>query len=1368
MKSQEIYSHLLKKRLKWLVIFIIGLNANSAAAAGYNASIQKSFPACTDYSEPYCTESDRAWAESGSFRTTGNGILTLKYWHTPGYINNEPLPVRILVKSDGHSSSIVYLTDLISGLTQIDGGGQGSDDRVEGYAKYKATNAGHVYDSNYSLIVGPIHGYNFAGYYQREGTTSVELKFEAEDPNPSEISKHPDKAGSASDNQGTSYHPSSEVCPGLPVYSVNTSYLNLVIEDMDFGCRSRGLDQSMRRVWSMRPSVSGMFGNGWSFEFESTLLADPLPKEDSILPSVVTISLGSGQIVEYKVSSQSALNESSIRVNYTRTTSGIGPLLSAVIDKTSGLGVYTFYDKHTKIKKTYTPKPGKPVQGRYRYRLAEVSDRNDNAIRLTYGASGLLTALTDATGRKTQFEYNAKNRVIKMTAFTGESASYQYDAAGNLVGSVDLAGNIIKYTYDAQHYPLTLSVAGKKTTFTYATNARGARYVSTVTEPDGAQRQYEFWYDVARITDPGGGVYYYSNNHGYTSQITNPLGQTTRIVHNAQFLPTQITDPLGRVSLLEYDANGNLTKLTDEIGKITKFAYDNFWNLKKTINALGQTSLYEYDSRHNLIKKISPMGKVTAYRFDQKGQITGITQPDGSQYVLTYDAHGNLNSLVDPLGKKTTLVSDAVGLNLVETSDPRGYKTQFDWDSNRRLTAIHRADNTSELFNRNCCSLTSIENRAGQITQFKRDSLYRLTGLIDPLGNVSSFGYNVNGDLISATDPLGQTVTTSYDAIHRPVLITDPLGGKIATWYDAVGNLVGLQDERNHATTMTYDNRDLLAGIKDPLGRTTSSYTRDGLGRLISVKNARGNRVAFTYDADGQLTTKRHNGLLTASYSRDVNGQLTAVTDVLGVKSFGYDAVGRVKTIAYPDGRKAVFSYDAAGNLIAIMYPTGLVVKYVYDELNRVVGVNFAGNSLNLSYDAAGDLVQEKRSNGVVSNYTYDAARQLTGIRHQKGTNIIANLVYTRNEAGHITQESGKWPIYPRYAAATTTATYNEANAILTANNDVFTHDLDGNLTRVTGSRRLSATYDPENRPKSITRGTTVTNYVYDGLGNRVQSKTGTATQTYYHDAAGRLLTAIDSATNSVTHYIHAGGRLIASGTPGKAYFFYHHNQIGSTLALTNQAGNVVAAFAYDPFGKVLARSGTVKTPFTFVGAYGVMEEAGDLFFMRHRYYDAVTGRFIQRDPIGFAGGQTNLYAYAGNEPINKIDPSGMAILGVTSDWDLLKTSVGLVVEGVGGAIIIGGSAPLVGTGLFVVGLAITIDGFIDIRGSSHAIANQSAKKMYPNAIIRNAKGIWTLDKYYHDEVFIHLDDYQKREIRYIIRGLNEIDEKNSSCLIPK
>jgi len=144
----------------------------------------------------------------------------------------------------------------------------------------------------------------------------------------------------------------------------------------------------------------------------------------------------------------------------------------------------------------------------------------------------------------------------------------------------------------------------------------------------------------------------------------------------------------------------------------------------------------------------------------------------------------------------------------------------------------------------------------------------------------------------------------------------------------------------------------------------------------------------------------------------------------------------------------------------------------------------------------------------------------------------------------------------------------------------------------------------------------------------------------YIYDPWGNLLAEANASNQITRKYIYGKG-LIALVTP-TARYCYHFDATGHTIALTDMAGTVVNSYAYEPFGQILAEQETIAQPFKFVGAYGVMAEPSGLYYMRARYYDPSVGRFISEDPIGFAGGDVNLSAYVGGNPLNRIDPSGL------------------------------------------------------------------------------------------------------------------------------
>ncbi len=124
---------------------------------------------------------------------------------------------------------------------------------------------------------------------------------------------------------------------------------------------------------------------------------------------------------------------------------------------------------------------------------------------------------------------------------------------------------------------------------------------------------------------------------------------------------------------------------------------------------------------------------------------------------------------------------------------------------------------------------------------------------------------------------------------------------------------------------------------------------------------------------------------------------------------------------------------------------------------------------------------------------------------------------------------------------------------------------------------------------------------------------------------------------------------------PTAQLYTYHYNGIGSTVAITDAAKTIVNKYFYSPFGQLTNQIETIPQPFKYAGRYGVMREPNNLYYMRARYYDADTGRFISEDPSGFNGG-INLYAYANNNPVNLIDPLGLEAgsSGWTEAWDVI------------------------------------------------------------------------------------------------------------------
>jgi len=173
-----------------------------------------------------------------------------------------------------------------------------------------------------------------------------------------------------------------------------------------------------------------------------------------------------------------------------------------------------------------------------------------------------------------------------------------------------------------------------------------------------------------------------------------------------------------------------------------------------------------------------------------------------------------------------------------------------------------------------------------------------------------------------------------------------------------------------------------------------------------------------------------------------------------------------------------------------------------------------------------------------------------------------------------------------------------------------------------------------------------VTTATYDGLGLRLSRTIADATTNYvwsYAFAVPSIIIEKQDSTDSLYYIRMPGGELLYSiDANTNTRSFYHFDELGNTLFVSNDAGATIASYAYSPYGILISSTGGLDNPFTWQGEFGVMAEGGGMYYMRARYYDANAGRFISRDPIESIDPKTiNPYQYAMANPLKYHDVSG-------------------------------------------------------------------------------------------------------------------------------
>ncbi|MCL6478057.1 MAG: SBBP repeat-containing protein [Peptococcaceae bacterium] len=981
---------------------------------------------------------------------------------------------------------------------------------------------------------------------------------------------------------------------------------------------------------------------------------------------------------------------------------------SRVIQQTDGSGNVTHFAYNPSARQTAMTDPiGFSATITYddKYRTTSITYSSNITEAYTYDDNGCLNSIKDKNGHTTVYACDSMGNVLTKTdpAPLSYVTSYTYNSFNSPTRVVDAAGYVTDYTYDDRGNLLTVSraVYGGTATTTFTYNEYGQ--VTAITDANGktTSMEYDQYGNLASVTDA---VY---NTTTYTYDIlgrrltvTDPRGNlpgadparyTWTYTYDAFGNVLSETDPLGNETTNTYDLEGNLLSTTDPRGNTTTFTYDLNDKLVKVIDPLGHTTTYGYDANGNRISVTDAVYNTTTYGYDFLGRLTSVTDPSGKTESYTLDGNGNIIAKTDRRGNTTsytydvlnrpTMVTDALGNTFITEYDPLGNRvsvtdqnnntTRYTYDQGSRLLSV-----TDPLGRTTTYAYDLVGNRLsatdprGATWTYSYDDANRLITVTDPLGHVSRTEYDSVGNAVCRTDANNVTTGFQYDPLNRLVSVTDALGYTTGYTYDQNGNLTAVTDARDKVSTFEYDALNRLVREADPLGNATR-LEYDPAGRLTARTRPDNTVIRYSYDVNNRPTGITYPDGTGVTYSYDENGNRTSMTDPGGTTSYAYDNLNRLTSVTRGNCSTG-YSYDPAGNITGITYPDGLYISYGYNGLNLPVSVSDSVYSATISYDEAGNRIKEVLPNGIEVNYQYDLNGRLTVLQHVYGTGVLSGVAYTLDNVGNrlsATDEQGQTtrytydPInqltkveYPdgqsveftydpagnRTVAGEVSYLYDDANRLIQAGTVPYGYDTNGNLVSV--GEAVYYNYDYENRLVSYTDGTETISYTYDGDGIRTgQSVSGSVYGTYeyiydYNAGLPRLLVEKDNSGKE-NNYIYAGRLYSRIGTEGQV--FYHHDGLGSISVISDVYGNPLNHYTYDAFGSPRSVIESVYNPIRFTGE---PYDPSGLIYLRARYYDPTTGRFLT--PDNYPGIITdplsmNRYSYCSNNPILYLDPSG-------------------------------------------------------------------------------------------------------------------------------
>jgi RHS repeat-associated protein len=400
--------------------------------------------------------------------------------------------------------------------------------------------------------------------------------------------------------------------------------------------------------------------------------------------------------------------------------------------------------------------------------------------------------------------------------------------------------------------------------------------------------------------------------------------------------------------------------------------------------------------------------------------------------------------------------------------------------------------------------------------------------------------------------------------------------------------------------------------------------------------------TTFGYSGRGRMVTK-----------------ISIVNNIAYQLSRNFSPGGRLKGITYPSGRSIDYTRYDSGKIKDVVtafdsMPTTLVSNMTYNPFGRPSGMNtgFGGTINNQSSECA-CLEVANPGSFMEQQYIYDGNRNLVSIT---GTNTPwFNQDFEYDSLGHLKQAIGTYgTINYTYDRAgnrqtrtidTQTETYkyylgtNRLQEFSSTQTVAYNYDLNGNITGI-GDKTLI--YNQNNRLIQVKKNTDIIGeYVYNGLGQRVTKTASGITTVFLYDFDGNIIAeGLPDGTLSSDYLYMFGNRISRVDAETGSFYYYLNNYLGTPILMTNDKGGIVWEASYKPFGEVsIGLNSVVVNNFRFVGQYNDADTG--LHYNWHRFYDSKTGRYLRPDPIGLVGG-INPFVYAGNDPVNLIDPNGL------------------------------------------------------------------------------------------------------------------------------
>ena len=831
----------------------------------------------------------------------------------------------------------------------------------------------------------------------------------------------------------------------------------------------------------------------------------------------------------------------------------------------------------------------------------------------SYDANGNLISSTDKAETESQFNYNGNNGLTALLNPDGSKFYYEYNDNNQLVGAV--------------------SNIGQKTDIKYDQNGNATETTVSAVGIENGALQYNKEY-VFRFSSDGRLL---TASEGSAVPQNSTGGDEQRFVLEYVSAERQKIRSVSTGKYLNFNLDGDSVILDNTGGLFHVAPVGNGVYQLRTYGSDISCGVISFDD--DTVKEIS-MGS----EWDEMAE-------SRCHWILEYDVESD--KITSSAGYSEN------GRKQTSTTDSRGNTSSTEYDSFDRVDSVISAN--------------------GSKTE------YFYNDLNDRLNSVSSgnseinYTYNTDGSLKTVESPTS-LYTFGQDLLGRSIYTKVGNRTLVNNYYDSRSRLSYITYGNGDRVGYTYNSKNQISSVQWDYS-TRYSYKYDLEGRLIGVSGAHSD-YSYSYDLIGRLTAFYGKGSHQGGYTYDNENRLeryiSLVNDSGFLTQYTYDSKGLVTEVSsVAEGGNSVLSstyrktneYDALGRIYKTVYNTEAPLEVTYSYLEGkdegttttlVASVNVGGKLLSYSYDEVGNITEIKENGVLKESYVYDSLGQL--IRENNVDNN-ATIVYNYDNGGNIISKTA----YPYTIGDVTgegsviTYTYGDSSwgDLLTAyNGETITYDGIGNpLSYRSG---MSFEWEGGRKLTSFKTPNAVGEYAYNADGIRVYKEVNGNTTEYYLNGTqiDTEITNYGGVSRRVDYIYDENGSIYGFVVNNTDKYYYAKNLQGDVIGILDSTGATLVEYSYDAWGKATisypgidSQTETEKqaryllgsnNPFRYRSYYFDVETG--FYYLNTRYYDPEIGRFINADGLLNTGGifGYNLFAYCGNDPVNKADPNGM------------------------------------------------------------------------------------------------------------------------------